>query len=109
MSLSNLLQKQPNITISVTSEELCAFGEHLIRIMLKEQKEKKVLTNKEVAEMSGYSINTINHKVSKREIPYYKQGGRVFFHRDEIEEWLLSNMRETLDEYVNKQMERRNS
>lgn len=71
--------------------------------------ETKVLTKKEVASLSGYSINTINHKVSKREIPYYKQGGRVFFHKDEIEEWLLSNRRETLDEYVNKQMERRNS
>lgn len=50
--------------------------------------------------ITGYAMDTINKKVCKKEIPYYKIGGRVLFRRDEIRQWMLSNRVCTINEFV---------
>jgi len=104
--ITNLLRDEKiNISLNVTTEQLRDFGKYLIEVVKNDNKTTSViLTSKEVVALTGYSINTINKKVSKREMPHYKQGGRVFFHRDEIESWLLSGKRETVQEFVKQKL-----
>jgi excisionase family DNA binding protein len=59
---------------------------------------KNVLDINEVAAMTGYTVKYLRLLVSKREIPHYRRGNRLYFSNDEIEEWLLSNRIATNDE-----------
>lgn len=59
---------------------------------------KNVLDINEVAAMTGYTVKYLRLLVSKREIPHYRRGNRLYFANDEIEEWLLSNRVATNDE-----------
>ncbi len=52
---------------------------------------KKVLTKEEAAIFTNLSERTIYKKTSLGEIPHYKQAGKLFFNRLELEDWLLSN------------------
>lgn len=51
---------------------------------------KEVLTTSDVALLLNVSESRIRHLTSAREIPYYKQGGKTYFKKSEIEEWQLS-------------------
>ncbi|MGN0033435.1 MAG: helix-turn-helix domain-containing protein [Candidatus Limimorpha sp.] len=51
---------------------------------------KEVLNTADVALLLDVSESRIRHLTSAREIPYYKQGGRTYFKKKEIEEWQLS-------------------
>lgn len=62
---------------------------------------KEILTKTECAELTGFSINTINKYVSEKKIPHYKKGARVLFRQDEITEWLLSHKVQTIEEFCN--------
>ena len=60
---------------------------------------KNVLTPDEVSLMYGISKNYLYHLTSERIIPFHKPNGKkIFFHKDEIEEWLLKNPQETIEE-----------
>ncbi len=63
--------------------------ERLERIMLLQF--KNVLNVDDVAIILSVSTDRVRHLVSKRLIPYYKQGNRTFFKKSEIEEWQLSD------------------
>ena len=53
--------------------------------------EKKFLTKKELAELLGLSIYTIDAWVSqRREIPFVKMGKRVMFDIEDVQEWVES-------------------
>src|SRR5690625_3190069 len=55
----------------------------------KNQKESdRILSVNEVAQLTGYTQNTIYGYCSRNEIPYYKKGGRSYFFESEIYEWI---------------------
>ncbi len=49
---------------------------------------KELLDYRELAEYLGLSPITLRKKVSEKEIPYTKVGGRVRFRRTDIDRWL---------------------
>ena len=52
---------------------------------------KRVLNIQETSKFTNLTERTIYKKTSLGEIPHYKQAGKLFFDRLELEEWLLSN------------------
>ncbi|MBR8535125.1 helix-turn-helix domain-containing protein [Carboxylicivirga sediminis] len=52
---------------------------------------KKALTIKEASVFTDLTERTIYKKTSLGEIPHYKQAGKLFFDRLELEDWLLAN------------------
>lgn len=49
---------------------------------------KPVLGIEEAALFTGYTVRGIYEMTSKKRIPHYKQGGRVYFKKDELVEWM---------------------
>lgn len=61
------------------------------------------MTSKQLAQHLGISVSTVtNLRVSK--IPYYKLGGKIYFKKQEIDEWIENTRHksggEYLDEYL---------
>lgn len=54
---------------------------------------KEVLTSEEAARYMGVSQSYLYKLTMAREIPHYKSqtGGRIYFNRHELEEWLQEN------------------
>lgn len=62
------------------------------------KKQKEILSIEEVSELTGYKKATIYKLTHERKIPYHKPahgGRRIFFKKDEINQWLQSNHIET--------------
>ncbi|WP_252508050.1 helix-turn-helix transcriptional regulator [Treponema denticola] len=54
---------------------------------------------KQVMELTGYTQSYIYNLVHKKMIPVYKpNGGRLFFVKEEIEQWLLGGRQMTSEE-----------
>ncbi len=68
-----------------------SFTEQLNRIEAMLFSTKRVFTIQEAALFTSLSERTIYKKTSLGEIPHYKQAGKLFFDRRELESWLLSN------------------
>ena len=60
--------------------------------------EKEILSVADVCKILGLKMGSIYNLNNKRKIPHYKQGGRVYYKRSEINEWLQSDKRKTLQE-----------
>lgn len=79
-------------------------GENNIIVELLERIERATLANKptltvaNLTAYTGYSKDTIHRLTSQRLIPHYKREGRLFFKREEIDQWLMSNRVKTKDE-----------
>lgn len=56
------------------------------------------LTIEEAASMLSVSVPTVYGYVYKKEIPYMKRRGRLYFDRAEVSEWLKSSRRMTREE-----------
>lgn len=53
---------------------------------------KEVLTSTEAAQYMDISMSLLYKLTSRCEIPHYKpQGGKIYFNRKELEQWLQSN------------------
>ena len=50
--------------------------------------EKEFINVKELSQIIGLGITTINKYVMKGEIPSYKVGGRRLFNKNEVIEWM---------------------
>ena len=60
---------------------------------------KNVLTFNEAVEFTGYSKSYLYKLTALNEIPYYKPSGKmVYFSRDELQDWLLSNKSKSNEE-----------
>lgn len=60
---------------------------------------KNVLTIDDVALLTGISKSSIYRMTCQNRIPYYRpMGGKVYFDRKEIEDWLRRNRVATVDE-----------
>ena len=57
---------------------------------------KDMLTIEDVSLMTGFSVGNIYRMTSNKTIPFYKPlGGKIFFDKTEIENWLRTNKVET--------------
>lgn len=52
---------------------------------------KNVLTIEEVSKLTDLSVSCLYKKTCAKEIPYYKKDKRIYFKRQEIEEWMMQN------------------
>ena len=59
---------------------------------------KPMLSTEECAHYTGYSVSTIRNMVYLKQIPHYKNHGRVLFDRKEIDRWLHIGRVSTNDE-----------
>jgi excisionase family DNA binding protein len=61
---------------------------------------KNVLSIDEVALLTGYSVKYLRLLISKRDIPYYRRGNRLFFCRSEVEGWMMGQRVPTNEEVM---------
>ena len=59
---------------------------------------KPVLGIEEAALFTGYTVRGLYEMTSKKRIPHYKQGGRVYFKKDELVEWMTERKVKTESE-----------
>ena len=59
---------------------------------------KTVLDINDTAELTGYSVKYLRLLIAKREIPHYRRGNRLYFSRDEIEDWMMGERIPTKEE-----------
>ena len=59
---------------------------------------KNVLDINDTAELTGYSVKYLRLLIAKREIPHYRRGNRLYFNRDEIEDWMMGTRIHTKEE-----------
>jgi len=75
-----------------TSNSETSVKELLSKIYTKLSSNKKVLNFQECLEYTGFSKNHLYRLTSTQAIPYSKpSGGKIFFNKEKIDEWLLSN------------------
>ena len=66
--------------------------ERLTKIeMLMRISSKSALDINECAAYLGLSASYLRHLASGHAIPHYKKNGRLFFHKKEMDEWILLN------------------
>ena len=58
------------------------------------------LTSKQLAAYLGISVSTVT-KLRGGKVPYYKLGGRVYFKKQEIDEWIENTRHKSGSEYLN--------
>lgn len=71
--------------------EVKKLSEQLERIEAMLFASKRVFTIQEAAKFTNLTERTIYKKTSQGEIPHYKQAGKLYFDRVELEDWLLEN------------------
>lgn len=59
---------------------------------------KEVLDINDTAILTGYSVKYLRLLIAKREIPHYRRGNRLYFSRDEIEDWMMGTRIPTKEE-----------
>lgn len=64
--------------------------------------DKNILTVEDVMNYTGFSQKQIYKLTSTRQIPHYKPSGRkLFFKKDEIDEWITQGRVHTISELNN--------
>ena len=59
---------------------------------------KTVLDINDVASLTGYTVKYLRQLVARRDIPHYRRGNRLYFNREEIEDWMMGERIPTNDE-----------
>ena len=80
----------------MTLEDIAARLERLETLVTLSAKE--VLDINDVAQLTGYSVKYLRTMIASRDIPYYKRGNRLFFNREEIEDWMMGTRIPTKEE-----------
>ena len=65
------------------------------------QPEKEILTVEDVCQKLGLKKGSVYNLTHRQQIPYYKRGQRIYFDRNEIDEWIRSDRRKTIKELQN--------
>lgn len=68
---------------------------------------KQVLTIEDTALLTGYTVKYMRSLISNREIPYYKRGNRLYFRRDEVEDWMQEHRVSSIQEISGKARHRK--
>lgn len=69
----------------------------------KKEPQSEILTIEEVSKLTDYKKSTIYKLTHERKIPFHKPahgGRRIFFKREEINQWLETNRVETHEEFL---------
>lgn len=59
---------------------------------------KSLLGIKETSAFTGLSVDRLYHLTSDRLIPHFKKNGRIWFDKNELEEWIREDRVLTLEE-----------
>ena len=59
---------------------------------------KDVLDIKDTSMLTGYTVKYLRLLIARREIPHYRRGNRIYFNRDEVEEWMMGERIPTKEE-----------
>ena len=78
-----------------TLDDISARLERLERMA---ELQKNVLDISETARLTGYSVKYLRLLIANRDIPHYRRGNRLFFNRDEIEDWMMGTRIPTNEE-----------
>jgi excisionase family DNA binding protein len=65
---------------------------------------KEVLDINDTAILTGYSVKYLRLLIAQRDIPHYRRGNRLFFNREEIEDWMMGERVPTNAEMKTKAM-----
>jgi hypothetical protein len=69
------------------------------RVMIKKP-DKKYCTPAEIAEIFSLNVNTLaNLRAQKRGPVFFKAGKKILYSIQEVEQWLVSRKRKTVDEH----------
>lgn len=101
MQINNLTFEQLPMVVFQNSKALKRIEDLLTQIgaTLPNSNEPETPINIDtVSEITGYSKATLYIKVSKREIPFYKRGSRLFFKKSEIIDWMTKDRKKTVKE-----------
>ena len=94
------------LVVHLTVSQIKAIIESALKeATLSKNVQTEMLTIQEVSELTGYKRATIYKLTCERKIPFHKPahgGRRIFFKREEINQWLESNCIETLEESFKK-------
>lgn len=52
---------------------------------------KNILNVEEAAMLTGYSVKGIYTLTSRRDIPHYKKNGKLYFRKNELENWMTEH------------------
>lgn len=73
-------------------KELSSIGNKLNQVDQKTiEEENDVIHVKEAAKLIGRSESTVYIKASKKELPCWNDGGRLWFSRKDLTAWLMAN------------------
>ena len=60
-----------------------------------------IISVHQASELTGYAVQTLYGKVSRRDIPFIKKGGKLWFSRDELTAWIKEGKQVSLQQLVN--------
>lgn len=75
---------EQEVTLAALSEQLGRI-ERLLAIGI-----KNVLSTRELATLLDVTMATVRAMINRKDLPYYKCGGKIFFKREDVENWQLS-------------------
>ena len=76
-------------------ENLILSLKHNAHTLHSAEKQEHFLTIQQAAAFLSLTVPTIYSKVSKRELPYMKQGKRLYFAKSELSEYLKAGKKKT--------------
>ncbi len=75
-----------------------AMNKYINTIAFDQPSETGVIDISSAAKYLSLSKSTIYQLISKRRIPHYKQGKRVYFRKDELDKWITNGRVKTQEE-----------
>ncbi|MDU1905826.1 MAG: helix-turn-helix domain-containing protein [Dysgonomonas sp.] len=60
----------------------------------------EIISIDDAAKFTGYKKSTLYRKTCTNAIPFYRQGSRILFRKNDLEKWLLSDKQETVKEQI---------
>lgn len=89
------------VMMSKIHDKLDYLEKLILRISTVEENKEELLNIQEASKLLNLSVSTIYSKVCKREIPFNKQGKRIYFYRHELMKWIKSGRVKTYFEIQN--------
>lgn len=94
----NLTFEQLPEAVTNLTREVSALRQLLISKEQHTEQQEQFLTIQQAAEFLCLTVPTIYSKVSKRELPFMKQGKRLYFAKSELSDYLRRGKKETAAE-----------
>ena len=94
----NLTFEQLPEAVTKLTREVSALRQLLISKEKQEEQSEQFLTIQQAAEFLCLTVPTIYSKVSRRKLPFMKQGKRLYFSKSELSDYLRRGKKETAAE-----------